>query len=306
MGYIIFPLVGANVMLESMQPLKGLRDCLYWALGVHRIASNYFSTVIQVLLKIYPTKCKLRSGKVLYLHNRFELGLLIKGWDLDIDGEFAVIRANNAIVKMASANLGDSAPFLHEEYAWLKVAGRDVVDVGAYVGDSVLYFAVRGARSIIALEPFPQNFRILLKNISSSRVQSTIVAINAALSSSSGFTKVDPAKEVNAGDEIIVSTEGQSIPTLTLDDLLNTYNLEDPLLKMDCEGCEYDSLLGLSNESLRRFERIQVEYHRGPEPLIKRLQEVGFEVFHTGPTVFFNQHAINPKMLLGYIYAERK
>jgi len=43
--------------------------------------------------------------------------------------------------------------FDYGEYEPLSVEGRVVVDVGAFVGDSAIYFALKGARRVIAIEP---------------------------------------------------------------------------------------------------------------------------------------------------------
>jgi hypothetical protein len=83
--------------------------------------------------------------------------------------------------------------------------------------------------------------------------------------------------------------------------LLDTYNLNSALLKMDCEGCEYN-LLNEGNETLRRFERMQIEYHYGYEKLKNKFEEAGFKVKCTEPVL----GADNKNMHMGYIYARRK
>lgn len=45
--------------------------------------------------------------------------------------------------------------FLEQPYGILDVKGRDVVDVGAYIGDTALYFRLKGAKRIYAFEPYP-------------------------------------------------------------------------------------------------------------------------------------------------------
>jgi FkbM family methyltransferase len=69
------------------------------------------------------------------------------------------------------------------------------------------------------------------------------------------------------------------VPTCTLDSLIEKYNLFD-VLKMDCEGCEYDIVLH-EPETLERFEEIGLEYHtyntRIPlSRLIERISRIGF------------------------------
>ena len=60
---------------------------------------------------------------------------------------------------------------------------------------------------------------------------------------------------------------------LTLQKIFEDYNLpNDAVLKMDCEGCEYDSILKTSRDVLRKFANIQLEYHYGFRNLSEKLK----------------------------------
>jgi hypothetical protein len=50
-------------------------------------------------------------------------------------------------------------------YKSLSVKDRVVVDVGAFVGDSAIYFALKGARKVIVIEPHPGAYKEMLDNI---------------------------------------------------------------------------------------------------------------------------------------------
>jgi hypothetical protein len=45
------------------------------------------------------------------------------------------------------------------------VAGEVVLDIGAYLGDTPLMWLYRGAKSVIAVEPVPEHFQYLRKNV---------------------------------------------------------------------------------------------------------------------------------------------
>jgi predicted nicotinamide N-methyase len=45
------------------------------------------------------------------------------------------------------------------------VAGEVVLDIGAYLGDTALMWLYRGAKSVIAVEPVPEHFQYLRKNV---------------------------------------------------------------------------------------------------------------------------------------------
>jgi len=42
---------------------------------------------------------------------------------------------------------------IYEQYKILGVSNKDVIDIGANIGDTAIYFAVKGARHVYAFEP---------------------------------------------------------------------------------------------------------------------------------------------------------
>jgi len=72
------------------------------------------------------------------------------------------------------------------DYEQLNVKGRVVIDVGAYIGDSAIYFALKGARKVIAIEPHPGAFAEMLDNIKLNNLEGVIVPVNAGLASKPG------------------------------------------------------------------------------------------------------------------------
>ena len=57
-----------------------------------------------------------------------------------------------------------------------------------------------------------------------------------------------------------------------------------------------------NNDALRKFKRIEIEYHYGYERLKNRLEKAGFKVKYTEPVLAAN----NQNMHIGYIYAKNK
>jgi len=45
------------------------------------------------------------------------------------------------------------------------VKNKSVVDIGAFVGDTAIYFAIKGAEKVIAIEPHPGAYEELAENI---------------------------------------------------------------------------------------------------------------------------------------------
>ncbi len=153
--------------------------------------------------------------------------------------------------------------------------------MGANVGDSALYFVLNGARKVIAVEPLPNVVKCAEENVGLSGATDKVKVINVALSS--GPTGVPCYYDVSLslGFSTLSSSGPCKVPGVTLSDLLDM--VDDPyLLKMDCEGCEVEVILGPERERLRAFEHIMFEAHPhitgvSNEKLLASLKELGFE-----------------------------
>ena len=141
----------------------------------------------------------------------------------------------------------------------LELSGRLVVDVGTNIGDSAIYFAKRGAR-VIGLEPSPSVFRRALENIALNGVENQTQIVNAALCYTRGAQlKDDKILSASGGTSVKpVGKGGFNVRCVTLHELLGS---EWPfLLKVDCEGCEYQ-LFEQEYDVVRRAENVIVEVH---------------------------------------------
>jgi predicted nicotinamide N-methyase len=155
--------------------------------------------------------------------------------------------------------------FFQGEYDFLNVKGRTVVDIGAGTGDSAVFFAWKGASQVIGYEPVPEFFSIATKNVELNGLGNIIALHNKAAGQSvwEDGRRVSHSSEMNPWNRA-------AIP-------------KGDVLKLDCEGCEYDLILNHPSE-LADFEAIAIEYHRhGPEDLMRCLRSLGFEVTLTTP-----------------------
>ena len=66
---------------------------------------------------------------------------------------------NGEVVKFYHLEEQPSDVFLNEAYPFLPVNGKTVIDIGGYIGDTAIYFIMKGAKKVIALEPFLQTFQ---------------------------------------------------------------------------------------------------------------------------------------------------
>jgi methyltransferase, FkbM family len=153
--------------------------------------------------------------------------------------------------------------------------------VGASVGDTALYFVLNGARKVIAVEPLPNVAKCAEENVKLNGVTDEVKVINAALGNGPVSVPCDYDVWSSIGFSTLSASGPCKVPGVTLGDLLNM--VEDPyLLKMDCEGCEVEVILGPERERLRAFEHIIFETHPfitgvSNEELLASLKELGFE-----------------------------
>ena len=193
--------------------------------------------------------------------------------------------------------------FLKRDYLWLDPKDEVVVDVGANIGDSAVYFALNGARKIISLEPHPYVYELALENVKANNLGDRIEIVNAGYGKDGAISV--SCGETSVGSDLHIQQRGKRIRLYSLKILIEKYNLMEPLIKMDCEGCEVN-LLEESDDTLRQFKRMQIEYHYGYEKLKERLERAGFDVNYTQPKRMNVYSVTNTKMIYGYIFATRQ
>ncbi len=194
--------------------------------------------------------------------------------------------------------------FINEEYKFLNVKDKIVIDIGASIGDSSIYFALNGAKKVIGLEPYPYPFSFAKRNVEENNLNDKIEILNAGYGEE-GEIIVDVDKITNDAMNLVPSKSGKKIKIYSLKSIVDEFRIDKAVLKMDCEGCEYN-LLQEKEEILRKFERIQIEYHYGYEKIKYKLESCGFNTRTTKPRRVYNKYVTNPKMYVGYIYAEKK
>ena len=102
------------------------------------------------------------------------------------------------------------------------------------------------------------------------------------------------------------SKKGLETKIYSLKQIIEKFNIpKHSVLKVDCEGCEYDLLLNSSKNTLDYFDRIQIEYHYGYKNLVKKLKNSGFKVSYTWPRYSRNYESKNHDMFVGMIYASK-
>mgnify|MGYP001589892754 CR=1 FL=1 len=138
--------------------------------------------------------------------------------------------------------------------------GKVVMDIGAYIGDSSIAFARRGA-TVHAFEPFPEYWTYLADNVRLNGLDGQVVLHKAGLADRDMPADADGIRLVDAIR------------------YLDEHHIERvDILKLDCEGCEYE--LFKNDWLLTRLQpsEIIMEYHRGGEVFYRFFRERGYAV----------------------------
>jgi FkbM family methyltransferase len=151
--------------------------------------------------------------------------------------------------------------FEDKEYGFIDVKNKVVTDIGAFIGDTSIYFAIKGANTIYAIEPHPGAYEELVENIRLNNLESKIIPLNVGIGYKANYFTVN-VKTKQAPQIYLRNSQGQGVKVSasTLSDIIKNYNIYTDVLKMDCEGCEYDIILN-DYTTVSKFEQIVFEYH---------------------------------------------
>lgn len=183
---------------------------------------------------------------------------------------------------------------------------KTIVDVGANVGASVIFFKnIYPASRIHCFEPIPSNFEILVKNCKSLK---DVTPHNEALGDSDGeITFIHSPSEQNEGGWSLFqrgATGGEeriAIPVKKSGIRLTELGIKEiDILKVDTEGAEKMIITGLEMEILEKTRYICGELHGERDfELLDYLEQSGFKigVRKSIKSVLFNFEAINSRMI---------
>jgi len=163
-----------------------------------------------------------------------------------------------------------------------------VVDIGANIG----YYALMEARvckEVLAIEPEPANYELLLKNIKLNGCKN-IRTLQAAVGDTNGTTELAISDAANWHRVKTKSTKRDTItvPITTLDTYLGNKKVD--MVRMDVEGYEFNILKGMeqtiaNNPKLVLFIELHGEYLKeygtSAEEVLRFLAQHGFMVTDT-------------------------
>ncbi|HET6266671.1 MAG TPA: FkbM family methyltransferase [Acidobacteriota bacterium] len=166
------------------------------------------------------------------------------------------------LISPESRGLGEA----YEEACWKSLMkevreGDTVLDIGAFIGLYTIAFASRVGPTgrVIAFEPDPDNYRLLLEHLRLNGVAERVEAIHAAAGET--VTIVQLSRD---GSQTHVSTQGQdaTVECKTVDSVIRDAKID--VVKMDVEGYEEHVVRGatkLLSDPQRKPRLMYIEVH---------------------------------------------
>ena len=177
-----------------------------------------------------------------------------------------------------------------------ELAGRSVIDVGANIGMFSLLAASLGAKKVIGIEPVSKTFNLFQSNVTRSGLTSIIALKNLVSAEHGKYFQISNDND-NAGANSMynVAENSEMVLSLSLSTILKMVEDDNILLKLDCEGAEYDILLNATQEEMSRINEIVLEIHtdlhptfKGKEILENKLKEFGFTMTKSDQVYWYN------------------
>lgn len=162
--------------------------------------------------------------------------------------------------------------------------GKDILDIGANIGNHTLYFGkILHAHSIHSFEPVGDFYEILKKNVALNHLDDTVTVHNVALGNESGRARIKYFKPDELGATQIEQDSEGNMVLQRLDDL-EFDNID--FIKIDVETFEYNLLLGAKQTLERHSPVLFIEiFDALYEKVNGLLNELGYyqfeEVSHT-------------------------
>jgi len=139
----------------------------------------------------------------------------------------------------------------------IAVENRVVLDIGAFIGDTPLYWICKGARKVYAVEPVPEHYEVLCFNARGLPIVPILGSVGCRVPKVSELTGLGSYGEHGL---LVRKIKGCfswiDVPEYSLIELVEKYDPD--IVKIDCEGCEHyilDEIVAC------RGKDIVVEFH---------------------------------------------
>jgi len=179
--------------------------------------------------------------------------------------------------------------FINNVYGCLDYTDKRVLDVGGFIGDTAVFFVASGAKEVHSFEPNPMIFEFLKTNILLNNVESKVFAHCMGLGVGArkekllitdSFTETRLQSYVNSKYEKKIVNRAH-VRVGDVFRFLDEYKID--IIKLDCEGCEYEILRGIVETGyIQSLEGVVAELHsvwsRAQKQFLADISKFGLDV----------------------------
>jgi FkbM family methyltransferase len=171
---------------------------------------------------------------------------------------------------------------------WASAGPAIVLDIGAHVGSFTCALAQRaGLARFVCVEPSPVTSDWLARNLEANKLSERVTIVRAAVASTDGEGTLWEAGDAS-GESSTIKGKGRPVPvrTVSLESLVSCAGGPPDVVKLDCEGGEYDAILSSPDWCWKQVRYLFLEHHPVAghcfDELVNRLHCLGFEpLWHT-------------------------
>lgn len=214
-----------------------------------------------------------------YWHVLKALFFILENWPAVIFAKIFNLKINRLVLKnggsmfvgnrIKSADLSMLVEIWYYEYynpVFMGIKENDIVfDVGANNGYFTFYAALKAKNGkVFSFEPVKDLCEKTKETAKLNNLINTVVE-NIAISNKNASEKFYISKEHNGCHSFFRRSESDEqveVKSVQLENYCFDKNIDSiDFLKLDCEGAEYDIILNLSIEFIRKIKKISLEYH---------------------------------------------
>jgi len=184
--------------------------------------------------------------------------------------------------------------------------GWTIIDIGCASGEFVVHALKQGASVILAVDPAAASLDLLRTNLRlNGLAESQVIVERAAVVATERLMHLPPSqaglRSLHAAASDVDADSPDAVPGKTLSTLLPSLpDSHCDLLKLDCEGAEFEIILDTPDAVFDAISRIVMEYH---ESSGRDVGEIAHSLRRRGYRVTVDESQVHRG--LGYLYAAR-